>query len=186
MANSFVNPQAEVIHVPSTPYCELLLGCGMDRKKVLAKVDGEKGWQNLVTLDIDPSCNPDYVWDLNNLPLPFQDEEFDEIHAYEVLEHVGNQGDYKTFFAQFTEFHRLLKPNGAFFGSVPCWDSEWAWGDPGHTRVITPGSLVFLDQNNYGKEGVPMTDYRDTYKVSFELEGVMDKKERMYFILRKK
>lgn len=185
MGNAFANPQAEVTHVPSTPYCELLLGCGRDRRKLIKPKD-DKGWKGLITLDIDPSVNPDYVWDLNNLPLPFQDEEFNEIHAYEVLEHVGQQGDYKTFFAQFTEFHRILKPGGMFYGSVPCWDSEWAWGDPGHTRVITKGTLLFLDQDNYGRENNPMTDYRDIYKVSFAFHGIEEKSERMYFILRKK
>lgn len=186
MPNSFANPQAEVIHEHEDVYTELLLGCGKDHRKMLSKKDDEKGWQNLITLDIDPSCNPDYVYDLNNLPLPFMAEEFDEIHAYEVLEHVGKQGDYKTFFDQFTEFHRILKKDGMFFGSVPCWDSEWAWGDPGHTRVITPGTLAFLDQDNYGQDKNPMTDYRWVYKVSFEVFGAMEKDQRMYFILRKK
>ena len=186
MGNQFANPSAEVQFTAKDVYTELLIGCGNDRRKLLCpKDDDGKEWKNLITLDMDVHCNPDVLWDLNHMPLPFQAETFDEIHAYEVLEHIGQQGDYRKFFEQFTEFHRLLKPNGMFFASVPCWDSEWAWGDPGHTRVITPGSLSFLEQKNYGKENNPMTDYRSIYKVDFSVEGGMEKNERMYFILRK-
>lgn len=88
---------------------ELLIGCGSDLRKKLT-ADGTKEWTCLVTLDYCERHNPDVVWDLNNIPLPFDDNTFDEIHAYEVLEHTGTQGDYKFFFKQFEEFWRLLKP----------------------------------------------------------------------------
>ena len=74
----------------------------------------DREWVNLVTLDIDPNCNPDIICDLNELPYPFKDNTFNEIHGYEVLEHCGTQGDYQYFFAQFTEFWRILKPEGMF------------------------------------------------------------------------
>ena len=73
-----------------------------------------------------------------------------------------------------------------FYASVPCWDSPWAWGDPGHTRIITQGSLIFLDQDNYGRPDNPMTDYRGVYKANFEVEAVQEKNERFYFVLRAK
>lgn len=184
MGNKLLTNVAEVVFQADDVYRELLLGCGRDRRKMLSP-DGEKEWQNLTTLDVDLACNPDVRWDLNDLPLPFEDETFDEIHAYEVLEHVGVQGDYKTFFAQFTEFHRILKPGGHFLASTPCWDSKWAWGDPGHTRVINEGSLVFLTQENYETPNSPITDYRDIYKVDFSVEGVQEQNERFYFVLKK-
>ncbi len=185
MVNQIVTPLREEQFSPTHGYCELLLGCGRDRRKLLSPKDSGNEWKNLYTLDIDPTLNPDYVHDLNILPLPFNDCSFDEVHAYEVLEHVGRQGDYVAFFALFTELHRILKDGGSIFASVPCWDSEWAWGDPGHTRVITPGMLQFLEQKRYGVENNPMTDYRHIYKVDFEVEGVMEQKERMYFVLKK-
>ena len=74
---------------------ELLIGCGSNRAKKLS-VQGRSEWVGLVTLDHEPRHKPDVVYDLAHLPLPFDDNSADEIHAYECLEHVGAQGDYKT------------------------------------------------------------------------------------------
>lgn len=154
---------------------ELLIGCGNRRNKDLFSPE-HKEWSNLVTLDIDLNCNPDIIWDLNQFPYgywksPFERMKFDEIHAYEVLEHCGRQGDYKFFFTQWNEFYNILKPGGVFYGSVPMWNSPWAWGDPSHTRVIPPGSFVFLDQDEYTKQvGVTkMSDFRDIYFGNFSV-----------------
>lgn len=149
----------------------LLLGCGSTRDRRIevagrASFDG----QELVTLDYNDDHKPDVVWDLENKePLPFEDDSFDEIHAYEVLEHIGQQGDWVTFFRQFSDYWRVLKPNGVFAASVPDWRTEWAWGDPSHRRVITNGTLVFLDQTEYQKQvGVTaMSDFRFCYKADF-------------------
>ena len=148
---------------------ELLIGCGSRRTKNLAK-DGDAAWNNLTTLDINPDHKPDVVWDLTQFPLPFDDDTFDEIHAYEVLEHTGTQGDYKFFFAQFSEFWRILKPGGYFVATVPSATSEWAWGDPSHTRIVHPNQLWFLQQNAYDRVGeTPISDFRWIYKADFNI-----------------
>lgn len=163
----------EVFDVEGKPvdlanYRELLLGCGNRAKKEIRFQFVPKEFQNVTRLDIDPNCKPDVVHDLNVLPLPFADNTFDEIHAVDILEHTGQQGDWKFFFAQFSEFWRILKPGGYFVGACPKWDSPWAWGDPGHTRIFSTHHLIFLDQNGYGQIGsTPMTDYRHVYKANF-------------------
>lgn len=166
---------------------ELLLGAGNSRVKQLAPPD-KKEWTDLVTLDVDSGCNPDVVWDLRHLPLPFDDEAFEEVHAYEILEHIGQQGDWRTFFAQFKEFHRILKPGGMFFATTPMWDSVWAWSDPGHSRIISEGTITFLSQKAY-EDGIgktPMTDYRHVYDVDFEVVHAQEAGERFAFVLEKK
>lgn len=116
------------------------------------------------------------------------DDWYDEIHAYEVLEHIGAQGDYRLFFAQFSEFWRILKPGGFFFATCPAWHSAWAWGDPSHTRVITAGTLAFLSQDQYTRQvGVtPMSDFRHIYTADFEPVVVNESGESLIFALRAK
>lgn len=126
------------------------------------------------------------LWNLEQLPLPFEDSTFDEIHAYEVLEHLGTQGDFKFFFAQFEDLWRILKPAGMLIASVPLWSSQWAWGDPSHKRVITPGTLAFLSQAEYAKQcGVTrMTDFRSVWHGDFETVTAQISGDSMMFVLR--
>jgi predicted SAM-dependent methyltransferase len=164
---------------------ELLIGCGSNHTKRLS-ADGTKVWSNLTTLDYNADHNPDVVHDLMALPLPFVCNEFDEIHAYEVLEHLGQQGDYKLFFAQFSEFWRLLKPNGHFLATCPSRNSVWAYGDPSHTRIMQLEQLVFLSQREYklqvGK--TPMSDFRNIYKADFQTVFQEDDGETIRFVLQ--
>lgn len=129
---------------------------------------------NVTTLDNNPDHKPDVLWDLEDpAGLGFGGGYFDEIHAYEVLEHTGNQGDYEFFFWQWSDFWRVLKPGGMFYGSVPLPTSPWAWGDPSHKRVIPAESFVFLDQQQYKDQvdtgKTPMSDFRGIYKADFQL-----------------
>jgi hypothetical protein len=146
---------------------QLLLGCGASRTKLF---NPQEPWEDLVTLDSNLDHKPTIRWDLNwPLSRRFDANEFDEIHAYDVLEHIGRQGDVEGFFAEFQGYWRVLKPGGLFCGVVPAWDSFWAWSDPGHTRIINEGTLTFLSQEHY-KQYVgssPSTDYRYTYKGDF-------------------
>jgi len=157
---------------------ELLIGCGSNRQKKLGFKPHEE-WEGLVTLDHERRHNPDIVHDLNQVDLPFSNDTLDEIHAYEVLEHCGKQGDWKFFFAQFEEFWRILKPDGLFFATVPHWQGVWAWGDPSHTRVIPTASLVFLNQPQYTAQvGItPMSDFRSFYRADFDILHTHEDKE---------
>lgn len=167
---------------------ELLIGCGTDRKKKVTIEGMPKEWSGeLVTLDIDETLNPDVVHDLNFCPYPFDDDMFDEIHAYDVLEHCGRQGDWRFFFDQFYEFWRILKPGGLFVGLVPAWDEVWAWGDPGHTRVIPKEMLSYLFQESYEQVGnTAMTDYRFYWKGDFEPVALREDHGVLGFVLRAK
>jgi hypothetical protein len=163
---------------------ELLIGCGKNRDKKL-RSPGRSEWDGLVTLDHEARHNPDRVWDLVDIPLPFLDDELFEIHAYEVLEHVGRQGDYEFFFRQFSDFWRVLRPNGILFGTVPLPTSVWAWGDPSHTRVIPKESFTFLSQPTYEQVGrTPMSDFRTIYKADFDLIHMKENGELLEFALR--
>lgn len=164
---------------------DLLIGCGNSRRRKLP-MHGRQEWQDLVTMDFDPNCGADIAHDLDVTPWPIADNSFDECHAYEVLEHLGTQGDWRSFFRHFYEIWRVLKPGGFLCATVPSWKSEWAWADPSHTRVIAPGSLVFLSQSEYAKQvgKTAMTDFRHTWKGDFEIEHTDDNGHAHIFVLR--
>lgn len=164
---------------------ELLLGCGNSRHKKIYTEDDSNEWHDLTTVDIDPNCGADVIHDLNVTPWPFEDDTFDEIHAYEVIEHLGRQGDYESFFSQFTEIYRILKPGGLLIGTTPSFNSRWVWGDPGHTRYFGPESLVFLDQAEYNKQigKSQMTDYRRVWRGDLSVVGINEDDDDFQFIL---
>ncbi len=146
------------------------MGAGSRREKLLS-TPGKPDWTELVTLDINPDHKPDVVWDLTKRPLPFAEGVFDEIHAYEVLEHLGQQGDWRSFFEEWSEWYRILKPGGLICGTSPAWNSVWAMADPGHTRILSMETLTYLIQPEYTNQigKTAMTDYRFVYKADFEI-----------------
>jgi DNA modification methylase len=163
---------------------ELLLGCGSFLKKRLWFKE-KPFWNNVIRVDIDPNSSPDILYDLNQRPLPFQDDFFDEVHAYDVLEHLGKQGDWKTFFEEFTEYWRVLKNNGHMFILVPDAKSIWAWGDPGHTRILTGETFTFLDQDVYKEVGESArTDYRFVWPGNFKTVHLQENEGSLQVILK--
>jgi SAM-dependent methyltransferase len=204
-------------------YRELLLGCGYRRERTIdpyvsaenfrrqpAYPMRESGqWINLVTVDNNPRCEPDYLMDLRAMywltytkckpehkdllevgsqidNLRFRDNSFDEVHAYEVLEHLGALGDEYLFFGHFQEIWRILKDGGLLCATVPSRYSQWLWGDPGHKRAILPASLVFLSQEHYAEhvgQG-PASDYRNIYSGNFHIVASVDNEETHKFVLQ--
>lgn len=151
----------------------LLLGCGTDHSKRFALAGEPAEWDGeLVTLDYVSAYKPDVVFDLSlGDPLPFPDDTFDSIGAYEILEHIGEQGNYVLMLEQFSDYWRVLKPGSLFYATVPCYKSIWALGEPGHKRVINEGTLTFLQQPSYygHRMMTPASEYRLHFKGDFEV-----------------
>lgn len=195
-------------------YRELLIGCGHARDKRLS-LDGSTAWRGLITLDCNGMCDPDLIcnldtlskwyvannadehrrrWELNQTDIVNESglmiaDSFDEVHAYEVLEHLGQQGDSHAFFHHFAEIWRILKPDGHLYATVPSRFSPWLWGDPSHRRAILPESLVFLDQSEYTKQldgprKTPMSDFRNIWQADFHCVQKADNRETFAFVLR--
>lgn len=126
------------------------------------------------------------LWDLREIPWrPLESNFYDEVHAYEVIEHVtGKQGDEEQFFNFFNEVYRILKPDGALFATVPA--GKWTWADPGHGRVITFDTLAFLSQTEYEHQvgRTPMTDYRSIYTGDFKCIWINETEVQFQFVLQ--
>lgn len=147
----------------------LLLGAGSSRDRRLL-VGDRTSWddQEITTLDRESCHNPDIVWNLNEVPWPLEDDTFEEVHAYEILEHLGSLGDEVAFFNHFYELWRILIPGGHLAFTTPVWNGEWAFQDPGHRRVISAKSIIFLDRTNYSQVGTTaMSDYRSIWHGDF-------------------
>jgi len=154
----------------------LILGAGNNRDQRLIVGDPPPegptfgdNFSEVTTIDIDPACKPSIVWDLEVPGWPVPEDYFDEVHAYEVLEHLGRMGDYEAFFHTWKEIWLTLKPGGLVCATTPWWQSVWAWQDPGHRRVYSKELLVYLDQNEYVRQvgKTAMTDYRRVFPPPF-------------------
>jgi len=169
------------------------------------EVDLSLRWKRVTAVDLNPDCQPDYVMDLEKglhtlqKPAPddadlfrrsdlywtLRDNTFQEVHAYEVLEHLGHQGNVSEFFGDFDELWRVLKPGGWLCATVPSRYSVWLWGDPGHRRVILPAMLQFLHRPNYAGLGQsPMSDYRRDFSGDWDVIYSYDDEETHSFILQ--
>lgn len=154
----------------------LLLGAGHSRHKRVWLESAPDWTGELVTLDMGDNCGADIVWDLDKRPLPFEDNQFDELAAYDVLEHLGRQGDWRGWFNEMAEYWRILKPGGLFGILVPVGTDHFA--DPGHTRFFGMNHFSFLNQDFYKKcldENIPVTDYRWYWKKNFNIKFIIEK-----------
>jgi len=104
---------------------KLNLGCGENIKE---------GWVNL-----DSAALPgvDVTHDIEKIPFPFKDGEFDEILCRDVLEHVE-------YIPTLRELHRILKPGGVLRIQVPHFTSRNNFVDPTHRRMFSISTFDFF------------------------------------------
>lgn len=98
------------------------------------------------TIGVDSSAIEDYVdvvHDLNVTPYPFTNNYADEIHFYDVLEHLDHP------VGKLEELYRILKPKGVLFMRVPHFSSMGAFTDLTHVRPFGYTSFDCLDSNHY-------------------------------------
>jgi SAM-dependent methyltransferase len=85
------------------------IGCGVN------KTPGATG------MDINPRTDADVIHDLDLLPYPFEDSQFDEVIGRHVIEHVRDP------LAVMCELHRITKPGGIVKLVAPHWTNpDWA------------------------------------------------------------
>ncbi len=120
-------------------------------KRILDIGCGRKKLPGAVGLDRVALPGVDIVADLNR-PLPSRDDEFDVVHAGQVLEHVDN------LVGLIYEVHRILKPGGIFLAHVPYFRSSWAHIDPTHVRSFTLCTMDYFVRGTYCYEGYRFRD----------------------------
>jgi SAM-dependent methyltransferase len=112
---------------------KLNFGCGKNIKK------------GYVNADIDKFESVDKNFDFNIFPYPFSDNEFDEILADNVLEHLGDIP------AVMKELHRISKPDGMIKIIVPYYNCYGAYNDLTHQHYFSHRSFEpFYEKNARG------------------------------------
>ena len=108
-----------------------------------------------------PNSAPEVTFKLANLsinPIPFEDNTFDSVSAYDFIEHIprvlagGTHGTRFPFVELMNEVWRVLKPNGMFYAITPAYPRLEAFKDPTHVNIITAGTHeYFCDETCYAK-----------------------------------
>ncbi len=107
----------------------LNLGCGTDIRE---------GWTNLDVADLP---GVDVVCGIEDLPLPFEDQQFEEILCQDILEHVD-------YVPVLRDLHRILKPGGRLRIRVPHFTSRNNFMDPTHRKQFCVRTFDFFIKNS--------------------------------------
>jgi len=97
--------------------------------------------QPAVNVDIRPLRGVDVVYDLNDLPWPWKDGEFDKIDATDIVEHLAD------VVATVEEMWRVLEPGGMLWIRGPHQFGRNWLSDPTHLRAFNEFSFDYLDPN---------------------------------------
>jgi SAM-dependent methyltransferase len=91
------------------------LGCGPVKKK-----------EGSIGMDIRPAAHVDVVHDINVLPYPFPNDEFDSVEMSHIIEHTNHP------LQVLDEVHRIAKPGALIRIITPHYTSQLSYGDFEH------------------------------------------------------
>jgi SAM-dependent methyltransferase len=124
------------------------LGCGKKPRNPYL-------YNHLSGVDIyrHPNLDVSVDFKLANLsmqPIPFEDQYFDAVSAFDVIEHIprvlpdGNTGTRFPFVDLMNEIWRVLKFNGMFYAITPAYPRLEAFQDPTHVNIITKNTHEYF------------------------------------------
>ncbi len=133
------------------------LGCGGAPKNPFEM-------EEVYGIDIREDVNAKiYMADLAVEPIPFEDDFFDAVSAFDFIEHIPrviyNPDRRFCFVELMNEIYRVLKLDGLLYSFTPAFPAAAVFRDPTHVNIITEETfpLYFDDKNRlaraYGFEG---------------------------------
>lgn len=155
------------------------LGCGLNPRNFYQ-------CDEVFGVDIRPSSN-DHLnsADLAVEPIPFADNHFDAVTAFDFIEHIPrviyNPDRRFCFVELMNEIYRVLKPGGVFLSFTPAFPKAAAWRDPTHVNIITEETfpLYFDDKNRlaamYGFNGSFLIENQRWHEDDMHLVTLMRK-----------
>lgn len=102
---------------------KLNLGCGTDYK------------EGYINLDAVKFPEVDVVFNLNKYPWPFKANTFDEVLAFNILEHLNDS------YLALEELNRICKNGAIVKFVVPHFSSSSCWGDVQHKKGFSVRSF---------------------------------------------
>lgn len=123
---------AEPGSVTATNIQKLNLGCGFN------SIPG------FLNVDKSPACHPEFVFDVETQPWPWETNAIREVLFSHSLEHMG--ADINVFLGIIRELYRVCAPNARVRIIVPHPRHDDFINDPTHVRAITPVLLTLFDR----------------------------------------
>ena len=87
---------------------------------------GEKHLNRAINLDRVAAVNPNIVHDIDNFPWPFAENQFNEVLAYDILEHCSDN------VATMEEIYRVCQSGAVVRITTPHFSSANSFTDPTH------------------------------------------------------
>ncbi len=136
--NPIQQPMLQELYLPDT---HLDLGCGIEPHNPYLR-------GSLYGIDIRPyHGNNNIIHVVANLalePIPFPDNFFGSVSAFDFLEHIprilttqDNRTTVFPFVQVMNEISRVLAPGGRLYAVTPCFPSQAAFQDPTHVNFIS-------------------------------------------------
>lgn len=99
-------------------------------------------------------------YDLAMEPIPFGNDRFDVVTAYDFMEHIpatayepmpgGRIHKRNCMIELFNEIYRVLKPGGRFLMRSPVWPNPAVFQDPTHVFVWTMDTVNYFSGDYFG------------------------------------
>ena len=103
---------------------------------------GQFSLAGYLNLDFVEIPGVDVVHDLNVYPYPFDDNEFEEVRCYHVLEHLND------IIKPLEEIWRITKSGGIIHVEVPSFPGVGAIVDPTHRQFYTYGTFDYFTKES--------------------------------------
>ncbi|QGJ72129.1 Hypothetical protein PBC10988_38450 [Planctomycetales bacterium 10988] len=146
----------------------LNLGCGSRVLKNYVNVDREK----IYVLGRETPIEPDYRWDLETFPYPWEDNSVEKIELHYVLHTLGQVNS--VYFQILKELYRICTKDARIHVVVPHPDHDTFRDNPMTVRAITPLQFLLYSRSlnrrwlQEGKRNPPMAFQLN---IDFELES---------------
>lgn len=91
--------------------------------------------------------------DLAVEPIPFDDDFFDYVTAYDFIEHIPRvvycPKRRHSFIELMNEIYRVLKMDGCFFSQTPAYPHPEVFQDPNHVNIITDHTFFYYFDDKF-------------------------------------